>query len=101
DGIRDFHVTGVQTCALPILVPGYVSWRPMWLLAAFWALCLLHLGLELVHAYAWLWLADLPLLALSLFALWRWWPRGPKPGILAEIGRASCRERVYVAWGRG
>src|SRR5690606_40500796 len=22
DGIRDFHVTGVQTCALPILVPG-------------------------------------------------------------------------------
>src|SRR5690606_39466303 len=21
DGIRDFHVTGVQTCALPILVP--------------------------------------------------------------------------------
>src|SRR5690606_41088428 len=22
DGIRDFHVTGVQTCALPILFPG-------------------------------------------------------------------------------
>src|SRR5690606_23606577 len=22
DGIRDFHVTGVQTCALPILTPG-------------------------------------------------------------------------------
>src|SRR5690606_39357835 len=22
DGIRDFHVTGVQTCALPISVPG-------------------------------------------------------------------------------
>src|SRR6266511_5970218 len=22
DGIRDFHVTGVQTCALPILLPG-------------------------------------------------------------------------------
>src|SRR5690606_5269079 len=22
DGIRDFHVTGVQTCALPILDPG-------------------------------------------------------------------------------
>src|SRR5690606_10591861 len=28
------------------VVPGYVSWRPMWLLAGFWALCLLHLGLE-------------------------------------------------------
>src|SRR5207302_4291709 len=25
DGIRDFHVTGVQTCALPILTP---EWRP-------------------------------------------------------------------------
>src|SRR5690606_39982691 len=23
DGIRDFHVTGVQTCALPIFVPSY------------------------------------------------------------------------------
>src|SRR5690606_39394139 len=26
DGIRDFHVTGVQTCALPIFV---VSWLPL------------------------------------------------------------------------
>src|SRR5690606_40938820 len=25
DGIRDFHVTGVQTCALPILVVGWLS----------------------------------------------------------------------------
>src|SRR5690606_40652702 len=23
DGIRDFHVTGVQTCALPILMPNH------------------------------------------------------------------------------
>jgi uncharacterized protein involved in response to NO len=44
-----------------------------------------HLGLELLHAYAWLWLADVPLLALSLLALWRWWPRGPKPGILSVL----------------
>src|SRR5690606_39592767 len=30
DGIRDFHVTGVQTCALPISCPGRcrrVSWQ--------------------------------------------------------------------------
>ncbi|MBJ6977855.1 MULTISPECIES: NnrS family protein [unclassified Luteimonas] len=67
------------------VVAGYVSWRPLWLLAAFWALCMLHLGLELMHAYAWLWVADLPLLALSLLAVWRWWPRGPKPGILAVL----------------
>src|SRR5690606_40197105 len=25
DGIRDFHVTGVQTCALPILEEGQIS----------------------------------------------------------------------------
>jgi uncharacterized protein involved in response to NO len=67
------------------VVPGYVSWRPLWLLGAFWALCLLHLALELLHAYAWMWLADLPLLGLSLLALWRWWPRGPKPRILAVL----------------
>src|SRR5690606_40392935 len=35
DGIRDFHVTGVQTCALPIFNVGFVhvplihGWPPM------------------------------------------------------------------------
>src|SRR5439155_9618903 len=28
DGIRDGHVTGVQTCALPILVPGDTATSP-------------------------------------------------------------------------
>ena len=36
------------------VVPGYVAWRPLWLLGAVLALCLAHLGLELLHAYAWL-----------------------------------------------
>src|SRR5690606_40973188 len=27
DGIRDFHVTGVQTCALPILLPSMIERR--------------------------------------------------------------------------
>src|SRR5690606_40590033 len=27
DGIRDFHVTGVQTCALPILQPTVDGWQ--------------------------------------------------------------------------
>ena len=67
------------------VVPGYVAWRPLWLLAAFWILCLLHLGLELVHGYAWLWIAAVPLFALSLYALWRWWPRGPAPRILSVL----------------
>src|SRR5690606_40082256 len=28
DGIRNFHVTGVQTCALPICAGSVVAWRP-------------------------------------------------------------------------
>ena len=61
-------------------VPGYAPWRPLAWLGACWALFAVHLGLELVHAYAWLWLADLPLLALTGYAAWRWWPRMRAPG---------------------
>ena len=67
------------------VVPGYAAWRPLWLLGAVLALCAGHLALELGHAYAWLWLADLPLLALLLLALWKWWPRGKAPGILLVL----------------
>jgi uncharacterized protein involved in response to NO len=66
-------------------VPGYQPWRPMWLLGVFWAFALLHLALELKHNYTWLWLADLPLLVLSIAMLVRWWPIGPKPGILTVL----------------
>ncbi len=66
-------------------VAGYRAWRPLWWLGAVWALALVHLGLELTHAYAWLWLADLPLLALTGYAVWRWWPRGRMPGLLAVL----------------
>src|SRR5690606_41012268 len=31
DGIRVFHVTGVQTCALPISLPGLTEVSPAWL----------------------------------------------------------------------
>ncbi len=71
-------------------VPGYQAWRPLWWLAAVWALAVVHLGLELVHGYAWLWLADAPLLALTGYATWRWWPRRPSaatplPGLLMVL----------------
>ena len=90
------------------VVPGYAPWRPLWLLAAFWALCLAHLALELCHAYGWLWLVDLPLLALTATMLWRWWPRGPtagaadgavrRPGLAADRVRAVLgAERGYAA----
>jgi uncharacterized protein involved in response to NO len=67
------------------VVEPYAAWRPMWLLAVMWPLLLLHLGFELAHAYAWTWLPDLALLALSAVALARWWPRGNKPFILSAL----------------
>lgn len=67
------------------VVPDYRPWRPSWLLAAAWALLLAHLSLELVHAYSWLWLADLPLFALSAMLCVRWWPQGPKPALLTVL----------------
>jgi uncharacterized protein involved in response to NO len=67
------------------VVPGYRPWRPLWVLGAFWPLVLLHLGLELAHGYAWLWLADLPLLALAGTWLWRNWPHGPAPSLLRVL----------------
>ncbi len=66
-------------------VLNYRPWRPLWLLAVFWALCMGHLLLELAHAYAWSWLLDLPLLALFATMLWRWWPRGPRPQLLTVL----------------
>jgi uncharacterized protein involved in response to NO len=66
-------------------VPGYKPWRPLWLLAAFWALALVHLALELVHGYGWLWLADVPLFALTIALCVRWWPAGPKPALLTVL----------------
>lgn len=66
-------------------VPGYQPWRPMWVLALGLALMAVHLALELIHAYAWLWLADVPLLILASALLWRWWPRGRKPGLLTVL----------------
>jgi len=53
----------------------YQPMRPMWTLALFWPLALIHLWLELRHGYEWLWLVDAPMLALTGGLLWRWWPR--------------------------
>lgn len=66
-------------------MPGYRPWRPLWLLAALWLLAFAHLGLELMHAYRRLWIADAPMLALSLWMLWRWWPRGHPPPLLRAL----------------
>ena len=61
------------------VVPGYQPWRSLRWLAMFWALAIVHLGIELVHGYAYLWLVDLPLLAMTAYWLWRNWPRRCSP----------------------
>ncbi|WP_460834072.1 NnrS family protein [Lysobacter humi (ex Lee et al. 2017)] len=66
-------------------VAGYRAWRPLWLLGVAWPLMLAHLGLELMHAYAWLWVVDMPLLALTAVMLARWWPRGRAPFLLTAL----------------
>jgi len=64
---------------------GYKMYRPLGALALFWLLAMLHLGMELAHAYAWLWLADLPLAGLSAWLLWRWWPRARTMPALLKV----------------
>src|SRR5690606_41209854 len=81
DGIRDFHVTGVQTCALPILRCGIDRWSA----SATGNSC----GIRWPCAVA---LPDRRPDAAG--------PARPgAPGAagcprVGEIGRASCRERV-------
>ena len=67
------------------IVAGYRPWKPIWLLAVFWPLALFHLGLELMHSYAWLWLADLPLMLLGGYWLARNWPYGKAPALLRVL----------------
>src|SRR5690625_5986176 len=70
DGIRDGHVTGVQTCALPILT--VVQGLVILFLAA-------PVALSLARSTP----------SGSAGRSDRWWH-------LTEIGRASCRERVWI-----
>src|SRR5690606_40261246 len=77
DGIRDFHVTGVQTCALPIS-PATVENR------ANISVCFP---------------ISLNILAL-VYCVMSWVtvkvPKAPDPLACIQIGRASCRERVAI-----
>src|SRR5256885_6786297 len=81
DGIRDYKVTGVQTCALPILqLALHHVWRPR-------PLRLRHaLGYRL-HGHLHHWRHDRRAAGLARSGL----PASQQP---VQIGRASCRERV-------
>jgi uncharacterized protein involved in response to NO len=64
----------------------YRVFKPAWSLPLLWMLLLMHLGVELSHAYAWLWLTDAP---LSVFFLIHWLAWQPwkclRPGLLAAL----------------
>src|SRR5699024_12156625 len=96
DGIRDRNVTGVQTCALPISRKNYNTfWRPGMIKS-------IDLTKELTDAKAFGETAVQRGQAMGLalpFVLKEHFTdfqliKGDK-GIL-KIGRASCRERVYI-----
>lgn len=67
------------------VVKPYRVYRPMWTLAAFWGFAVVHLWLELRHAYAWAWIADLPMMCLGAWLLWQWWPRGQHTPALLKV----------------
>ncbi len=67
------------------VIPGYKMFRPLWALAMFWCLVLLHLALELMHGYAWLWIPDIALVILTSYLLWQWWPRNKKMPALLKV----------------
>src|SRR5690606_40462123 len=87
DGIRDFHVTGVQTCALPILDRGLRddnNWGPQYIASA-------EMGSYSITTNS------------AGFRNQYFYPGGDhtseeRPGELGyKIGRASCRERVEIS----
>src|SRR5262249_56277501 len=92
DGIRDWSVTGVQTCALPI-----------------WALALLPDTAECAQVKRQARAALFAEIAKNLVSVaeqgWIGWERlhaHVLTGLQAvQIGRASCRERVELAVGAG
>src|SRR5690606_41143336 len=91
DGIRDFHVTGVQTCALPIYT-GFTLGTIACAVAPSYFFLLFARSLSGVFG------GILGALILAIVSdavpLER---RAQAIGTVMEIGRASCRERVKTS----
>src|SRR2546430_13580752 len=81
DGIRDLTVTGVQTCALPISIR--FMERPMRFYNAGSGECFGDTGNERATE-------ESPFHPRSPYAV----AKASAHGLVAKIGRASCRERV-------
>src|SRR5690606_40762714 len=98
DGIRDFHVTGVQTCALPILAAEQLAIREVWVGCDTFRRTL-NFGLQEVQR------VRVPvgeLAALNIVGEIAKQACARNRSIeYSEIGRASCRERVWISVVRG
>src|SRR5690606_41088729 len=96
DGIRDFHVTGVQTCALPISnVHGPAGSLQS---VADAVKLLLKEDINLKGADRFVYMLAPFIAALCAFLIYAVIPFGPE---VSKIGRASCRERgvtAVLAW---
>lgn len=65
------------------VVPGYVSWRPDWVLYLFVSLALSRALLESAPRFAWL--ATVPMAALALTCALRWQPRAHSEARLLQV----------------
>src|SRR5688500_19346133 len=83
DGIRDYKVTGVQTCALPILGGG----------SALGIASTMNIAGHLVDV------SPLSTIGALCIASVPSGEMGRK--LFNQIGRASCRERVWISVGAG
>src|SRR5690606_40686791 len=86
DGIRDFHVTGVQTCALPICHGPTARSAP--LIQPEEAAEAEEGGISLHWMVAAVLLVVIVWFNTGVF--------GVRPVLVQEIGRASCRERGWM-----
>src|SRR5262249_59921711 len=101
-GIRDWSVTGVQTCALPICRGGVADRAALTIglvgisIPDFWLGIMLilgvSLGLGLLPSGGFVPLGEAPIDNLLHLVL---------PALTLEIGRASCRERGWMSQGAG
>ena len=67
------------------VVTEYQRWRPDWLLAALWGLLAVRMGAELALLPVLSGLAAAGLAACTGLMAWKWWPRGPAPGLLQVL----------------
>src|SRR5690606_40313909 len=91
DGIRDFHVTGVQTCALPILSEAGTFGETEQLLSKL-----------LAAEYAAQLAGGVPMTQVETIRPGDFGIEPPPVTLrVTQIGRASCRERVSISVVRG